>query len=147
MALAVVALRQLVATLRLLEGQREMASRTSARKLNNFVRESQTLLGMVQRTPSALELSPLPELAWAYILDNAKREEDKDQKLEMVVEGLEYCKLTWDLLNNQRGKHKAKFCADLTPAYVNLFRQQCYSVWSMVEEGCPSLGKRKQSCW
>jgi hypothetical protein len=94
-----------------------------------------------------LECSPLPELAWASASDGPKEENNQRQKPAMVVEGWEYCKLTWDLLNYPRTKHKARFCANLSWLFMDLFREQCYEVWNVVEEACPSLCKRKQTWW
>ncbi|PLW53269.1 hypothetical protein PCANC_06142 [Puccinia coronata f. sp. avenae] len=124
-----------------------MASQASPANLNKFVPGGQILLQMIGCTPSGLA-STLPlELALTGAADCLEGNNGADQHLEMVVEGWEYCKLTWNVLNDPQSKHKSNFCANLTLAYVNLFRQQFYDVWNLVEERCPSLGKKKQNHW
>jgi hypothetical protein len=77
----------------------------------------------------------------------ASREHDNNQpKLEWVVSGWEPLKLTWDLLTDTRGM-KTQVLKTFTPTYMNLFRQRCYEAWSLVEENCPSVGKKVQNCW
>ncbi|PLW28114.1 hypothetical protein PCANC_27951 [Puccinia coronata f. sp. avenae] len=146
LASAMVALRQIVAALQLLKGRKEMTAKATPAKLADFVCDPHTLVKMMQGLPSGLECSPLPELAWASASDSPKEENDDSQKLTMVVEGWEYCKLTWDLLNDPRAKHKATFCADLSRVFLDLFREQCYAIWNAVEEACPSLDLEFLSC-
>jgi hypothetical protein len=50
------------------------------------------------------------------------------------------------LMTNRRGI-KGQFISSSTTGYTDLFRQWCYDAWGMVEDNCPALGKRKQSCW
>ncbi|PLW26227.1 hypothetical protein PCANC_22426 [Puccinia coronata f. sp. avenae] len=147
LASALVALRQLMAALRLVRGRREMASRASPADLNKFVRGGQILLQMIRCTRAG-QASTLPlESALPGAANCLEGNDGKDQRLEMVVDGWEYCKLTWNILNDPQSKQKSNFCAKSTPAYVNLFRQRCFDVWNLVEEGCPSLGKKKQNRW
>jgi hypothetical protein len=147
LASALVALRAIVAALRLVKGRKEMAKRATLARLVDFVCESRSLARMLQGSPSGLESSPLPEANWASQPNGPEEAGGESQKLEMVEEGRDFCKLTWDLLNDQRGKHKAKFCTDSSLVFLNLFKERCYGVWATVEEACVSLGKRKQNRW
>jgi hypothetical protein len=140
-----VALRQIVAALRLVKTRRDMALRATPARLADFVSYSRLLLRMMNGSPSGLELFTLPGLDWASILDGPEEDTNGSQKMTMVVDGRNYCKLTWDVLNNRRLKRKAQFCADLSLVFVDLFRERCYEVWNMVEEACPSIGKRTQN--
>jgi hypothetical protein len=83
---------------------------------------------MLKGLPSGLKSSPLPEVTWASQPDIAGEEGGEIQSLAMVQEGWELCKLTLDMLNNPRAKHKAKFCTDLSRVFLELFKQQCYGV-------------------
>jgi hypothetical protein len=147
LASALVALRAIVAALRLVKGRKEMAKRATLARLVDFVCESRSLARMLQGSPSGLESSPLPEANWASQPNGPEEAGGESQKLEMVEEGRDFCKLTWDLLNDPRGKHKAKFCTDSSLVFLNLFKERCYGVWATVEEACVSLGKRKQNRW
>ncbi|PLW37277.1 hypothetical protein PCASD_09426 [Puccinia coronata f. sp. avenae] len=145
LASAMGALRQITAALRLVKGRKEMATKATLKQLTNFFCESHSLVRMMKGSPLGLESSPLPELAWASTVDGPEERTDQSQNLALVNEGWDYCKLTWDLLNNPWAKHKAQFCANLSLVFLDLFRERCYNVWNTVEEACPSLGKKKQS--
>jgi hypothetical protein len=147
LASALVALQQIAAALQLVKGRKEMAKRATLAKLVDFVCDSHSLVRMLQGSPLGLETSPLPEVEWASQPNNPEEAGEESQKLAMVKEGQEFCKLTWDLLNDPRTKHKGRFCTDSSLVFLNLFRQQCYGIWATVEEACPSLGKQKQNCW
>jgi hypothetical protein len=66
--------------------------------------------------------------------------------MEWVMAGWEPLKIAWDLMTNQQGV-RGQFISNSTLGYANLFRQQSYEAWSLVEYNCPSLGKNKQNCW
>jgi hypothetical protein len=147
LALALVALQQIVVALQLVKGRKEMAKRATLAKLIDFVCDSRSLVQMLQGSPLGMQSSPLLEVEWASQPNGPEEEGGEIQNLAMVEEGRDFCKLTWDLLNNQRAKHKTKFCADSSLVFLSLFRQRCYGVWATVEEARPSLGKRKKARW
>ncbi|PLW28759.1 hypothetical protein PCANC_21783 [Puccinia coronata f. sp. avenae] len=89
-----VALQQIVAALRLVKTRREMASRATPASLADFVSYSRSLLRMMNGLPSGLEPFMLPGLDWASILDGPEEDTNGSQKMMMVVDGRDYCKLT-----------------------------------------------------
>jgi hypothetical protein len=80
LALAIVALRQIVAALRFLKGRKEMTAKATPAKLADFVCDSHTLVKMMQGSLLGLECSPLPELAWASTSESPKEENNQSQK-------------------------------------------------------------------
>jgi hypothetical protein len=141
---ALVAIRQLVAALRLVKGRKEMASRASLANLQNFSRMGLLILRMVRVSPA----SPLAHYQKITAeMPNEHREEiTSKQKMEWMMAGWEPLKLAWDVMTDRQGL-RGQFILNSTPGYANLFKQQCYEAWSTVEDNCPSLGKKKQSCW
>ncbi|PLW30781.1 hypothetical protein PCANC_23882 [Puccinia coronata f. sp. avenae] len=123
LASAMGALRQITAALRLVKGQKEMATKATLKQLTNFVCESHSLVRMMKGSPLGLESSPLPELAWASTVNGPEERTDQSQNLALVNKGWDYCKLTWNLLNDPQAKHKAQFCANLSLVFLDLFRE------------------------
>ncbi|PLW31368.1 hypothetical protein PCANC_17726 [Puccinia coronata f. sp. avenae] len=139
-----VALRRLVVALRLAKTRKEMAVRASPAALRTFSELGVLILTMVRVTPPTASAPPGRITAGTTA---ASRECGNDQqKLEWVVSGWEPLKLTWDLLTDTRGM-KTQVLKTFTPTYMNLFRQRCYEAWSLVEENCPSVGKKVQNRW
>jgi hypothetical protein len=96
--LAILALRQLIAALKLVKGRREMAMRLLHANLQNFLQLGLLILRMVWVTPPTA-MAP-PGRIMAKFLNERREEENNKQKLEWIVAGWEPLKLTWDLLTN-----------------------------------------------
>jgi hypothetical protein len=144
LTLGLVALQRLVVALRLVKAWKEMAMRASPAALRNFLELGLIILRMVRVTPPTA-MAP-PGRITSGTLRASRKCDNNQQKLEWVVLGWEPLKLTWDLFTDTWGM-KTKVLMTFTPTSMNLFRQRCYTAWSLVEENCPSVGKKVQNCW
>jgi hypothetical protein len=81
--LAIVALQQLIAALRLVKGRREMAMRASHADLQNFSRLGLLILRMVRVTPPTA--TALARRITANFLNERREEDTNKQKLKWVV--------------------------------------------------------------
>jgi hypothetical protein len=118
--LGLVALRQLVAAMRLVKWRREMASRASPAELRNFSKLGLAILRMVKIDP-ANPAAPCQNIM-AKTLNHPREQDNSKQKLEWVMAGWEPIKLAWDLMTNRRGI-KGQFISSSTTGYTDLFRQ------------------------
>ena len=142
---ATVALQKIMAALRLVKGQREMAKPAAPVEANRFMRGAHLILQMVKQT--TLYQTPTPPPGDPVVAGTPVAVGENNQRFESVVAGWEYLKLAWDLLNDSRRRYKTKFCKNSTENHINLFRQQCYNMLNTMEANCASLGIKKKSWW
>jgi hypothetical protein len=122
--------------------RREFGVLASPMTIEGFMLGTYAILRMVQESCPGSSLAKPSEITGASNANRMNRKGLMTLIDEMLQEGWGFLKRVHGLLNE--AKYRESFSSRSTAEYVEKFRDRCHEMRSLIEEHCPSHGKRKQ---
>ncbi|KAA1109990.1 hypothetical protein PGT21_005863 [Puccinia graminis f. sp. tritici] len=136
------ALKETFEIMKIPKNRKEIATLASPMTLEEFMLGMYTILRMVQESCPGSSLSRPSEITGASNANRMNRKGLMTLIEEMQKEAWGFLKQVHGLLNES--KYWESLSSRSTAEHVEKFRDQCHAMRSLIEEHCPSHGKRTQ---